>query len=159
MKTLQSLSLATLLLAGGAWAGDHRYALSPTYAAECGSCHVAYPPALMDAASWKVTLQQLERHFGSDASLEPQAQREIASLLQAQASTRSAHEGKGAAPRLTTTAWFQRKHRPEELRGYPLPKVPAGARATPMAQCQQCHRRAEQGDFGEGSLQPADGRR
>jgi len=159
MKVLQTLSLAMLLLAGGAWAGDHRYALSPTYVAECGSCHVAYPPPLMDEAGWKATLQQLGRHFGSDASLEPQVQREIAAQLQAQASTRSAHAGKGPEPRLTTTAWFQRKHRPEELRGYPLPTVAAGSKATPMAQCQVCHRRAEQGDFGEGSLKPVSGRR
>jgi len=50
---------------------------SPAYKAECGSCHVAYPPQLLPGASWQQLMAQLERHFGSDASLDATAQQEI----------------------------------------------------------------------------------
>lgn len=145
MKTIQFSSIAAIsamLLTGSAFAGDHRYPLSPAYVAECGSCHVAYPPALMNAAAWATTMQELSRHFGSDASLDTKSQREISQWLQAQASTRDKHTVNGTAPRITEGAWFKKKHR-----NLSLP-----AKTTSFTQCNACHTRAEQGDFGEASL-------
>lgn len=142
MKTTPLLSLAALLLATTAFAGDHRYALTPAYVAECGSCHVAYPPALLTAPAWAATMQELGKHFGSDASLDAKNHREISDWLQAQASTRDKHAAGGKAPRLTESTWFRKEHR-----GLSLP-----AKTTSIAQCNACHVRAEQGDFGEGSL-------
>ena len=153
------LPIAALLLAAGASAGEHRYPLSPAYVAECGSCHVAYPPALMTAPAWAATLGGLERHFGTDASLEPKARREIATLLEAQASSRSKHQPTGQVPRLTETPWFQKEHRAGELREHGVQPPASGAKGAPLAQCNACHRRAEQGDFSEGSLQLAPSRR
>lgn len=145
MKVTQILPLAALLLATTALAGDHRYTLSPAYVAECGSCHVAYPPALLNAPGWATTMRELSRHFGSDASLDAASHREISDWLQAQASTREKHASVGKAPRLTESTWFRKEHR-----GLSLP-----AKATSIAQCNACHTRAEQGDFGEGSLRSA----
>jgi hypothetical protein len=142
MKTLLLLPITTLLLAGTAFAGDHRYTLSPAYVAECGSCHVAYPPALLTAPIWAATMQGLSKHFGSDASLDAKSHREINDWLQAQASTRDKHAASGKTPRLSETTWFRKEHR-----NLSLP-----AKTTSIAQCNACHTRAEQGDFGEGSL-------
>lgn len=142
MKTTRFLPLAALLLAGSAFAGDHRYTLSPAYAAECGSCHVAYPPALLTAPAWATTMQELGKHFGSDASLDAKTHREISDWLQTQASTRDKHAVSGKTPRLSETPWFRKEHR-----NLSLPE-----KTTSIAQCNACHTHAEQGDFGEGSL-------
>ena len=152
MNSKALLPLVMLLLATSAAAGDHRYPLAPAYVAECGSCHVAYPPALMSGPDWATTMQNLHRHFGSDASLDPEVHKAITAILQAQASTRSKHSAGGTAPRLTATPWFQKEHRAEKLRRRQALPAPASPQSTPLAQCNTCHARAEQGDFGESSL-------
>lgn len=159
MNIKAQLPLVALLLATGAAAGDHRYPLAPAYVAECGSCHVAYPPALLSAADWATTMQNLDRHFGSDASLDPEVHKAIAAILQAQASTRSKHTAGGTAPRLTATLWFQKEHRAEKLRRHQAQPAPATPQSTPLAQCNTCHARADQGDFGENSLKTSATRR
>src|SRR5512135_2316584 len=48
---------------------------------ECGSCHVAFPPRLLPAESWRAVMSGLDKHFGSDASLDPVAAKEIGAFL------------------------------------------------------------------------------
>jgi hypothetical protein len=141
MKALLLLPLAALLVVTDASAGEHRYTLSPTYIAECGSCHVAYPPDLFGAAHWATLMQGLDRHFGTDASLDAKSQREIGEFLQSRASTRDKHLTNTKPPRLTETSRFRREHR----------GLSAPAKGSTLAQCNACHTRAEQGDFSEGS--------
>lgn len=44
-----------------------------TYVDECGSCHTAFAPGLLPMRSWHRMMNELENHFGEDASLdEPQ---------------------------------------------------------------------------------------
>src|SRR4249920_3803985 len=50
--------------------------------AECGSCHVAYPPSLLSAEQWRAHMASLKRHFGSDASVDAAAAAEIGAFLQ-----------------------------------------------------------------------------
>lgn len=142
MKALRLLPLAALFAVATASAGEHRYALPPAYVAECGSCHVAYPPDLLGSANWTTIMQGLDRHFGADASLDGKSQREIGDFLQSRASTRDKHLANGKPPRLTETTWFRKEHR-----GLTVP-----AKGSSIAQCNACHTRAEQGDFGEASL-------
>lgn len=106
---------------------------SPLYRAECGSCHVAYPPKLLPAASWKVLTRRLERHFGSDASLDAKAREEIDRYLAAHAGRRAAPPG--AEPRITQTRWFLKEHEGEIGPG----KNPAN--------CIACHAGAEEGHY------------
>lgn len=153
MHLNQFFPLVSVLLATHALAGEHRYPLAPAYVTECGSCHVAYPPALLDAPGWALTLRDIDRHFGSDASLDAKTQREIAALLQAQASTRRKHEASGKTPRLSETAWFLREHRAEKLRKHGTLPPTTGSSGFSMAQCNACHSRASQGDYNESTLQ------
>jgi len=37
---------------------------------ECGSCHMAFPPAMLPAASWRRMMSELGDHFGDDASVD-----------------------------------------------------------------------------------------
>lgn len=45
-------------------------AMHAGYEAECGACHMAYPPSMLPAASWQVLFDGLPDHFGEDASLD-----------------------------------------------------------------------------------------
>ena len=63
--------LVLALMAASAHAdSDSRVPLLPAYVQECGSCHVAFAPGLLPAASWQRLMADLGRHFGSDASLD-----------------------------------------------------------------------------------------
>ena len=114
----------------------------PAYRSECGACHVAYPPGLLPAASWQRLMGSLERHYGTDASLDPATVRQLATWLQAHAGT-----GKRVGPepppqdRITRSAWFERKHRQLDDAVWRLPSVKSAAN------CAACHGGAEQGRF------------
>lgn len=138
-------ALFALLAASAACqAGDHRYILSPTYVRECGSCHVAFPPALMTAPDWHAVMNTLERHYGTDASLDAKTQAALAAELQRDASRRDKHADAGQPPRLTRSAWFVKEHG----------KLPEKASATlpAAAQCEGCHSAAATGDYAERGL-------
>jgi hypothetical protein len=114
---------------------------NPTWWRECGACHLAYPPRMLPAASWRNMMADLERHFGTDASLEESQASEIGRFLQA-----NAGRGRGAPPRITETTHFIHEH--EEL----APAVWARKSVGSRANCQACHRDAEAGRFAEHRL-------
>lgn len=164
-----ALATAALLvagLAGGAAAWAHRHgedeeherherrehgdrdgrrsavAALPAYEQECGgSCHVAYPPGMLPAESWKRVMAGLDKHYGSDASIDAATQKNIAAWLDANASRRT----RTAPPedRITRSAWFEHKH--DEIRASVWQRKAVGS----PANCAACHPRAEQGDFEE----------
>jgi hypothetical protein len=141
-----------LLIAGVPWAGPaladgHRYtATDPTWKAECGSCHVAYPPALLPAASWRALMSGLDKHFGTDASLDPASAARITTFLEQNAS-RKRKLVSASGLRITETRWFRHEH--DEVAGAvwknPTVKSPSN--------CTACHAGAEHGDFSEDNLQ------
>jgi hypothetical protein len=99
------------------------------YRGECGSCHVAYPPKLLPAESWARLMGGLERHFGTDASVDAKTGTEIGRYLAANAGRRAAPQG--AEPRITRTRWFLKEH----------------GRVKDPSNCTACHAGAEQGNF------------
>jgi len=138
--------LALLAAAGPARAdGDRRAAvpLPPKYRAECASCHVAYPPGMLPAASWQRLMQDLPHHFGTDASLDPATVGELSRWLVANAGT--SRRGGEAPPqdRITQSAWFQREHREVAAATWKLPAVKS------PSNCAACHTTADQGNFDE----------
>ena len=40
------------------------------YEIECASCHMAYPPGLLSEKSWLNVMNELSKHFDTDASLD-----------------------------------------------------------------------------------------
>ena len=71
--TVWALSLLFLfgLLLDSAMADSKRFsAANEKWKTECGSCHLAYPPELLPASSWRRIMAGLDRHFGADASLD-----------------------------------------------------------------------------------------
>lgn len=113
---------------------------------ECGSCHIAYPPRLLPAASWRVLLERLDRHFGVDGSVDPTRLAAIRSFLE----THAAQAGRTASgtdtPRISTLPWFAREH--AEI----SPEVWARPSVRSRANCAACHSAAEQGVFSEAGI-------
>jgi hypothetical protein len=118
-------------------------AAPPAFEAECGACHLPFPPALLTAPDWKRVMARLDRHYGDNASLDEKTRREIEDFLVRNASTRSRMAGAGDPPRLTASAWFRREHR----------EVPQAiwrdARVKSASNCSACHSRAGQGSYRE----------
>ena len=129
---MRALTLGLLLFMAAlpAVGGGVRVPNNAAYAAECGTCHVAYPPQLLPAASWRELMAGLDKHFGSDASLEPALAKEIGQFLAEHAGRRG-----GTALRITETRWFLKEHRKEMTPG----RNPAD--------CAACHAGAEKGIY------------
>jgi hypothetical protein len=139
--------LLPLLLASALPAQADRMPLpSDTPAAfrnECGSCHLPFPPALLPAEDWRRTMTQLEHHFGTDASVDARAAKEISSFLERNAGAGDRVQGAGDPPRITQTSRFVRKHREVPKRLW------SDKRIKSAANCEACHRGAAEGRYSE----------
>jgi hypothetical protein len=131
--------ITALALASAPAIAGGRLAVPPNAAwqAECASCHIAYAPQLLPAASWQQLMSQLDRHFGTDASLDPASAAEITRFLESNAA--SGKRARGVAGlRITEAPWFVREH--HEVAQQKL------------SACESCHTTAAQGDFRERNL-------
>lgn len=115
----------------------------PAYMQECASCHVAYPPGLLPAASWQRLMGQLSNHYGSDASLDPTMTAALTAWLSAHAGTGKRANEMPAQDRITRAAWFVREHREVGAATWKRPAIQS------PSNCAACHPRADQGDFDE----------
>ncbi|HUW76486.1 MAG TPA: diheme cytochrome c [Gallionella sp.] len=121
----------------------HRPAIvDAKWASECSACHVAYPARYLPADSWRAIMAGLDKHFGSNASLDPATAKEITAYLEKNASTRRHHSGKPVL-RITETRWWRSEHREIAARHWKNPKVKS------RADCEACHTTADKGDFSE----------
>lgn len=117
-----------------------------SYEAECASCHMAYPPALLSEQSWKNVMSGLSKHFGTDASVDAKTQTEITSWLIKNAATRQKYSETAPENRITKTSWFIRKH--DEVRA----DVWKRASIKSPANCGACHIDADKGIFSENNI-------
>jgi len=150
------LLLATLLLPLSALADRMPIPADapPSFKAECGSCHLAFPPALLPAADWKKVMANLDKHYGDNASLDDQTRRQIEDfLVKNSGSVWRIGYGNGDPPRLTTTRRFLHKH--DEV----APAIWKDKRVGGPANCVACHPRAEAGNFSEHDITMPGGKR
>jgi hypothetical protein len=184
-KTLIATAAATVvvLAALGLRAGEHeedeyeehegRGGQAPTvlrdpgyaqYQTECGDCHMAYPPALLPAASWEGVMAGLADHFGDNAELDSATSREISAFLVRNAAdrargeyaerTRRATRDRTPPLRITQTDYFRGQH--HEI---PASMVTANSDVGSFSRCEACHGRADQGIFEEHEVRiPGHGR-
>lgn len=137
---------AVLCLGGTAMADDHRAAkvpLLPTYQQECSGCHVAFPPGMLPAASWNRLMNNLPRHYGTDASLDAATVKQLDTWLTANAGTYKRVREVPPDDRITRSSWFVRKHDEVSASTWKLPAVKNAAN------CSACHTQADQGTFNE----------
>lgn len=125
------------------------------YRSECGGCHFAFQPGLLPADAWQRLMGSLDRHFGDDATLDPGLAATLLDYLTANAADRDGGTIRSRAfaaapiptqrpPRITETRYFLGKH--DEI---PLRLVKDNPEVGSFANCQACHRGAEQGNFNE----------
>ena len=86
----------------------------------CGSCHMIYPPYLLPKQSWNKMMDNLENHFGKDASLPKEETELIRSYLMNNAAEHSTREAavkildnlKTDAPQeITQTHYWKETHK------------------------------------------------
>lgn len=167
MKTLLNLSVAAIILAGGAflYADDDAHeeyehhkssaaakpltpqekAATALYTKECGSCHMAYQPQFLPKRSWDKTMNTLDNHFGTDATLDPADHKTIQNYLAAHASKNDRiSDMKGSvALRISETPHFVREHREIPKKFIRQPEVKS------LGNCNACHTKAESGSYRE----------
>ena len=141
------LLAAMVLVAHEAMAGGS-LATPPNerWKAECGSCHIAYPPQLLPAQAWHRMMSQLDKHFGTDASLDPAAAAEIGAYLERYSGSKRRALPAPASLRITETAWFIHEHDEVPPAAWKHPAVKGAAN------CAACHTTAGQGDFRERNI-------
>jgi mono/diheme cytochrome c family protein len=143
-----ALAFAAVLGCGHAAHADDevrglRVPLLPKYRQECASCHVAYPAGMLPADSWQRLLNNLPRHFGTDASLDPASVKELSAWLIANAGSYKRVREAPPQDRITTSAWFARTHGEVSAAAWSRPTIKS------PANCSACHAQADQGDFNE----------
>lgn len=126
------------------------------YSEQCGACHLAYPPTLLPAESWRQIMAGLGDHFGDNAELSTQTAKAISDYLienaaDAAASSRSSKLLRGfdgATPlRITELAYFRDKH--DEV---PPRMVKDNPKVLTLSNCNACHQSAERGRFDDDSV-------
>jgi hypothetical protein len=139
---------------------EHRRTAAPpaplpgeaAYRRECGSCHLAYPPGMLPAASWAKLMGGLADHFGQNAEVDEDALRRLSDWLRRNAAESGSHplSGRvlrslsGQTPlRLMDVPFMKREH--DELR----PAVYRRESVKSRANCGACHLAAERWEFDE----------
>ena len=130
---------------------------NPAYRAECGSCHMAYPPGLLPARSWQGIMHGLSDHFGDNAELDPQTLATLTQYLLDNSADQSDYRRsrkimrsleQGAAPlRISEVPYIRYKH--HEL---PQAIITANPKVGSLSNCNACHQQAEQGSFRESDI-------
>lgn len=148
------LACSGILMLGAAQADDSpraSRAMLPQYKQECAACHLAYPAGMLPARSWSRIMSGLDKHYGSDASLDAATVRQISDWLQSNAGTYKRVRDEPPQDRITRSSWFVRKHRELDDSVWTHTSVKSAAN------CAACHTRAEQGSFDDDELKfPAD---
>ena len=136
------------------WRGGQRLApgSDPTYSAECGVCHLAYPPQFLPARSWERLMDGLADHFGDNAELPAADADALRAYLTGNAGDRSdrgrnrgfaASVAPESAPlRISETPYFRREH--HEIPSYMVQK---NQEVGSFANCQACHEGAGKGSY------------
>lgn len=110
------------------------------YAAECGSCHTAYPPTMLPGRSWRALMGGLGDHFGQNAEVDEATRKTLEAFL-------VEHAGRdvpGPTPlRITQLRWWVREHDEIPAAVYQRKAI------TSPANCGACHPGANEGAFGE----------
>ena len=148
MKRL--IPAALLLLAMSAHADNYSLPKHAAFEEECASCHMAFPPQMLHADSWRAMMGDLSHHFGSDASLDEKRRAAITDFLVTHAGGRKTGTTRDASGkpllRITETARFEKKHREIAAATFKRASIKS------PANCTACHRQAAAGDYRERSF-------
>lgn len=118
------------------------------FESECIRCHTLYPPFLLPKESWVKMMDNLENHFGDDASLDEADKNSIKYYLVKNAAESSTKESaykisKSIKDRetiaITKTPYWEKRHKNIEKSIFKSKGVAA------QSNCKACHKNIEQG--------------
>ena len=116
------------------------------YETECAGCHMAYPPGLLGQKNWQSIMSNLDKHFGTDASIDAKVQSEISQWLVKNSATKKKYSLVVPSNRITKSAWFISEH--DDISTDVWKR--AGVRS--QANCLACHTDAATGGFNEKNI-------
>lgn len=136
------------LFSFAAWADSpvNKVPVLPAYKAECAACHLAYPAGMLPAPAWKNIMNGLQKHYGTDASLDAAAVMQIGKWLEANAGTYKRVSEVPPENRISKSAWFIRKH--DEVSASVFKRASVGG----AGNCAACHGGAAEGNFNENQI-------
>ncbi|MBK7016135.1 MAG: cytochrome C [Sulfuritalea sp.] len=150
MKRQLALPFLLAALSLPALADNYSLPKNVAFEEECTSCHIAYPPQMLDAHSWQHMMNGLANHFGTDASIDDRRRTAIADFLARNSGGRKTGrtvDAKGnPLLRITETARFERKHRDVTAATWKRASIKS------PANCAACHAQAAAGDYSERSI-------
>lgn len=117
-----------------------------SYVVECAGCHMAYPPSLLGQKNWLNVMSNLDKHFGSDASIDPKIQTEITNWLLKNSATKQKYSAVAPDNRITKSYWFISEH--DEVKADVWKRV--GIKSP--ANCLACHTDGASGAFSEKNI-------
>jgi hypothetical protein len=149
LAAVAACAAAVALLAALPGRGVPPAAPDPTFAEQCGACHLAFPPSLAPAATWRGILADLQHHFGADASLSSDLAAHIGAWLAANSAehwdTLPSHllrvPAADGSRRISDTPGWQRAH------GHIPAAVFAAKPVYRRSDCEACHGDAASGRF------------
>jgi len=123
------------------------------YQDECSACHFAYQPGLLPSASWKNLMAGLQDHFGENAELDVDANKQLTDYLVANAADKSTTKrsarivksiSSSVPLRITEVPYIRNKH-------YEVPRrlIQGNEKVKTLANCDACHTKAGQGFYSE----------
>jgi hypothetical protein len=124
------------------------------YINECASCHFAYQPGLLPANAWTKIMKNLDKHFGTDASLAPEDFQTLSKYLSDNSAEKNMQYKRssrivssipaGQIPdSISTTPYMIQKHRELRKNMITQPEVKG------LFNCVACHTTADKGIYGE----------
>jgi cytochrome c5 len=147
MKNVLLLTFLLLLSNSAAAAKMAMLSDAPkSYETECASCHMAYPPGLLGQKNWQNIMSGLDKHFGTDASLDATTQTEITQWLLKNAATRQKYSALAPENRITQSVWFVREHREINAEVWLRDSVKS------RSNCMACHLDAIKGIFNDDNI-------
>jgi nitrate/TMAO reductase-like tetraheme cytochrome c subunit len=150
MKFQLALPILLAALSLPAQADNYSLPKNVAFEEECTSCHIAYPPQMLDAHSWQHMMNGLATHFGTDASIDDKRRAAISDFLAQNSGGRKTGrtvDAKGnPLLRITETARFEKKHREITAATWKRASIKS------PANCAACHIQAAAGDYSERSI-------
>ena len=124
------------------------------YIKECGSCHFPYQPGLLPANAWNKMMVNLDKHFGTDATLAEEDLQTLSKYLNDNSAEKNMQYKRsnrivsslrnGVIPdSISTTPYMIQKHR--EIRKELITQKDVKG----LFNCMACHKTADKGIYGE----------
>ena len=124
------------------------------YIKECGSCHFPYQPGLLPANAWNKMMANLDKHFGSDATLAPEDFQTLSKYLNDNSAEKNMQYKRsnrivssipaGQIPdSISTTPYIIKKHNELKKSMITQPEVKG------LFNCMACHTTADKGSYSE----------